>query len=467
MSIMIISLNAYATGSQALRWFYSAARTDNYTTSGQHGAKDARDLGYRYVGVEGHILKNPQRKTRTLKVFYNPATKDNYLTATIKGEAEAKAAGYKFVRSEGYVYSSPGKGRKAMKSYFNSSRNDYFTTASATGRSNAVNGGYQFKRVEGYVLIKPIPQDNNTNNNGPVVSPNTSPSKKKPSFEDVPIWRLQLYVVTSDKKNAGTDETVSVVLDDEYTYYSLDKGGNDRKRGGKDYYDILDSNIKSIKDIKQIRLSIDGDDGWNISEVGLIVNEAPVPIYKKIFRNGIWIDLDSGRKSFHTISGEELRSYKNWKHISRNRSITSVPKKLSINKLERMMECYLGHRMNAYEVRDNWEFGKKSGRAYVEGKFNQYNRLKFDLDLVTHLPDVYPGLKHIEREMDVDFYLLFGAKNNKITVEPRGFFGRNSKKQSQFMMGFTKELESRLNTISALGNYYQITLSPKGDIIFN
>ncbi|MFK7935952.1 MAG: RICIN domain-containing protein [Saprospiraceae bacterium] len=237
----------------------------------------------------------------------------------------------------------------------------------------------------------------------------TLPENLRPAFENIPVWRLQLRVKTNGSDKANTDSEVYVQLNSRGGRYYLDKGGNDREKNQVDTYDIVDAGVKSIRDIQFLKLGINGNDGWCVRSVELLVNNTPLPIYKKVFSNCHWLDGNSGSGPTYMISSRTLRSSAGWKHLTSNKSIWLPPSVIRRADLEKMVECYVGHMMNTQPKLSKLEFGKKFGRAYVEAKRAGSNKLHFDLDLKYDAP--------VDLETDVDFDLVLNCNNNQIDLK--------------------------------------------------
>lgn len=416
--LAIVFTSSTAMASVPLKLYYSSQRTDNFTTSSTRGIRTAEAAGYRYAGVEGYVESTSSTGRKPLKLYYHDGRKDNFLVADATSESIAKAGGYRFVRIEGYIYSNPGRGRKALKLYYNPQRQDNFTTASAKGEQNASNGGYRYVRTEGYVLT------NNVSSSGPVVrdhrnEPKTNPAipgrynlpeNLRPAFENMPIWRLQLKVLTDGRENAGTDDEVYVKFQNTAgSHYFLDRAGNDRERNETNVYDIVDPNVNTIQDIKMLTLGIIGDDGWCVKRVELLINDWPTPIFRKSYSTCQWLDHDSGKSPTLYISGSELRSYAGWRYNSANRGIWMPPTIIKNSTLVAIVESYVGHLMNLEDDLKDFEYGKKQGQHYVVAKKVAADKLHFDLDLAY--------TKGIDLETDLDFDMLINCQNNNLSLQ--------------------------------------------------
>lgn len=228
----------------------------------------------------------------------------------------------------------------------------------------------------------------------------------KPGFEQVSIYRLQLRFKTSTIKNAATDSPVYVKLNDNDLPFYLNLSKNDREKGKTDMYDILSTSISKIKDLQYLKIGIMDDDGWNIKEVEILVNE--VGIYKKYFSgNAGWIDKESSKHNESIlISRNKLRSSPNWGYNNITKDIHKAPSIISAKMIKSQMECLVG---NSLRYMPGYGWGKKYGKEYVTATKIDNNTIHVDLDLkqcgMTSLTD---------SETDVDFDIHFNCINGKL-----------------------------------------------------
>ena len=241
-----------------------------------------------------------------------------------------------------------------------------------------------------------------------IFSVTTIKADTKPGFNDAAIYRIQLKVKTNTIKNANTDSPVWVQLNAKDAPYYLDKSGDDREKGKTDVHEILSPNINKIRDIKMIKIGINGDDGWNFRTIELLVNGKS--IYKKQFNtNGQWIDTDNKKHpSSYTINTSKLRSYRNWNYNNLTRGIETPPTAIPVTTIKSMIESAVGNTLSGMK---KVVWGKKHGKDYVSIKRVSSNRLRVDLDLKAEVklaPDA---------GVDVDFDLVFNCVNGVITTE--------------------------------------------------
>ena len=148
-----------------LEHYWNASRKDNFTTSSVAGKNNAVRGKYKFVRVDGYVLKKPssvEGKTTPLYLYFHASRIDNFTTASPEGIRVAEAGGYRRVGIEGYVLRTVNPRYrnlyKPLWLYYHPERKDNFVTASARGMRVAEAGGYRKVRIEGYV------RKNNTTN---------------------------------------------------------------------------------------------------------------------------------------------------------------------------------------------------------------------------------------------------------------------------------------------------------------
>jgi hypothetical protein len=225
-------------------------------------------------------------------------------------------------------------------------------------------------------------------------------------------WRIQIELHTANVGDAGTDDTVDVVLNGwgngigSFTY--LDYGRNDFERGDVFRYDLnLTNNVALFGDISgiQIRKS-GGDNGWCVADFRLLVNERVV--YDEDFRSlpsGCrWLDNPSdGGIPTYAVNRAQLRAHPMWQSyvepqrvsldiVQRTATLT-IPRE----ETESRVEAMIGHLIHGTQA--GW--GEEYGRGYVEADRGGPDRLKMDLDLKADAL--------VDPEVDIDFDLRYQA----------------------------------------------------------
>lgn len=125
----------------------------------------------------------------------------------------------------------------------------------------------------------------------------------------MPIWRVQVRFITANVDDAGTDSTVWIKLNGMNRTY-IDSGRDDRERGHDETYELRLDGVASLADIDYFRIEKDGDDGWAISRMILIVNN--VPIYDESFSSALWLDNEGGASRVRFIDDQFMRPRSQW-----------------------------------------------------------------------------------------------------------------------------------------------------------
>jgi hypothetical protein len=148
------------------------------------------------------------------------------------------------------------------------------------------------------------------------------------ALDAVPVWRLQVKVQTCDLEDAGTDDNVyvkfrSVVL---APRFYLNYGRDDFVRGRTQVWDVQPKSvgIAKIGDITEFSITktgikgapqpalARGVDGWCLKTVELLVNGSTTPIFRRVSRQGLWLDGDDGHQPSKRYSLAELRADPRW-----------------------------------------------------------------------------------------------------------------------------------------------------------
>jgi hypothetical protein len=129
------------------------------------------------------------------------------------------------------------------------------------------------------------------------------------------IWRVQVRVTTGDVDHGDTEDDVQVGVEGPVNGHSggstwLDADIDDFERGRTNYYDLVNlEGIETLDDIESIQLFKPGPDDWCVSNVALLVNDAPV--FATNFADGCqWVNR--GATETVQIGHEALRAYPLW-----------------------------------------------------------------------------------------------------------------------------------------------------------
>lgn len=144
------------SGTVPLDLYWSASRSDHFTTSTDVGRRDARVAGYQHVRTEGyvHTARMSGVELSPLKLYWSSERGDNFTTASPDGRRAALAAGYTEVaRNEGHLSQRPLPGMVPVEHFWKDApRYDNVITASSRTMKDARDAGYTHVRREGYIL---------------------------------------------------------------------------------------------------------------------------------------------------------------------------------------------------------------------------------------------------------------------------------------------------------------------------
>jgi len=153
--------------------------------------------------------------------------------------------------------------------------------------------------------------------------------------EDLPVWRIQLYVRVGDVSDGGTDDREFLVA----LQSSLDNHGpngnrlwldhaprligtagwlplwlDDLARASEFTYDLTLDNVSQLADITEITMIKNGEDAVAIAEIALHVNGREV--FRKHFGESastcLWLGESGGHQRYFTIGHAELRASPGW-----------------------------------------------------------------------------------------------------------------------------------------------------------
>lgn len=228
------------------------------------------------------------------------------------------------------------------------------------------------------------------------------------SVEDVPLWLIELEVTTADVSDAGTDDTVTLRMKTrDGGSVDLDVGGDDRERGDTQRYIVNPWSVRSIRDIEQLELYKNGDDGWAIASLALRVNGDATPIFSHTFASPQWLDNDSGHARNVVFASSQLRAHPNWS-ASGHPALLQPPADISGDLLQRMIEGAMG---DALQETPRIAFGTKYGPSYVEAERASDTVTNVDLDLED------PNGIFSAIELDTDFSITWSCVAGNIDFE--------------------------------------------------
>ena len=222
--------------------------------------------------------------------------------------------------------------------------------------------------------------------------------------ETLPVFRIQLRIVTGSGENEDTDKEVYVKLNNgDYGYY-LDYGPDDFEGGSDKKYDIISNSVRKISDIQFIEIGVQGNDMWGVKKIELYLNNSSAPVFSKTYPAPMRINGTGSYPASVRFSSSELRSLPYWQTIATDASIKKPPIPISADMIKSMVESMVGNQMH-HNGQGKLYWGNKEGintvwGDHLEMKRKDVNTLSFDLDLEAEITGTNP-------EIDVDFDLVF------------------------------------------------------------
>ncbi len=216
----------------------------------------------------------------------------------------------------------------------------------------------------------------------------------QPSFENIPVYRIQLRITTGRGEGAATDDNVYVKLSDDEGYWKkhfyLRKEGANFREGITQTYDIIDASIRYVRDIKKIELGVTGDDGVCFTKIELLLNNCSSPVYSssgivssgnaQTSSRGICIDNNSAEKKLYTISHALLRNSVDWNFSEGRKNMWRPHRIINTDWIKSIIECALGNNM-IYKWELNWIKFEKILPGAVRVNFILKKIKDFDRDL--------------------------------------------------------------------------------------
>ena len=133
-------------------------------------------------------------------------------------------------------------------------------------------------------------------------------SKSAPTFERIPLYRIQVRITTANVKDAGTDDDLYIQLNDRDKAFYLDRARDDFERNKTGTFDILPEFVKEVADIDFLTIGHKGSDAICLKKVELLLNDNRYPVYVKEYSVGKWLDDNQSTK----INGNDMRSFVGW-----------------------------------------------------------------------------------------------------------------------------------------------------------
>jgi hypothetical protein len=230
--------------------------------------------------------------------------------------------------------------------------------------------------------------------------------------EDLPVWRIQLYVRVADVSDAGTDDRdFLVALQSASANYGpngnrlwLDHGPrlinvwpprwqDDLTRASEFTYDLSLDHVSQLADITEITMIKRGEDAAAIAEIALQVNGREV--FRKHFGESastcLWLGEGGGHEPYFTIGHAELRASPSWQGYPGQPP--DPPYRFENDELVSRFEAIVGD--SIHETAAHWRYATRQVRVTtsVEGEQAQqiFVRLLLHADsghLIVPDPDI-------------------------------------------------------------------------------
>jgi len=244
-----------------------------------------------------------------------------------------------------------------------------------------------------------------------------SPGLVKPVFEEMPVYRIQLRITTSD--NNGTDDAVWVELNEDGHRFYLAKGIDNFEPRKTVTYDVVDADIKKLKDIRFLKFGVKGEDGPCFKKIELIVNNSGTPIYATpiVTNAGTCFDNNNSQVAENLIvTYNNLRNHPYWNYNGARANIWRPVKKINKEWVVSLIEACIGNQMVQEGSKLKWgshggvfENNTLFGDA-VEVKYKNNHTLSVDLDLERSITGSNP-------EANIKFELDFRCNDGVINIE--------------------------------------------------
>lgn len=222
--------------------------------------------------------------------------------------------------------------------------------------------------------------------------------------ETLPVFRIQLRLVTGNGENEDTDKEVYVKFNTPDQEYFLDYGPDDFERGADKKYEIISSRVRRISDIDFIEIGTRGDDVWGVKKVELYINNSSSPVFSKTFTSSQRINGTGNWQRKIVFTHDVLRQNPYWQTIATDEKIKKPQPLITADVIKTMVESMLGnmlhHKGQGKVAWGDTKYINTVWGDHVEMKRKDGNTLSFDLDLQANITGQNP-------EVDVDFDLEF------------------------------------------------------------
>jgi hypothetical protein len=205
------------------------------------------------------------------------------------------------------------------------------------------------------------------------------------SKEDMPVWRAQLRIVTSDVAGGGTYDHVEVKLNSDNSTW-LYKSTHDFIAGDIRTYDLILDKVRLLRDIQYLYISKPGNEPWYIKSYEFYVNG--IKIYAATFDNS---GLMLGVNGSEFVSSWGLRNHTLW----RTYVVPPPPTYFSAAQLESRIAAHIGDYLETewmkpwttsflrWDSPAVWAWGESKTAVFISLYLQTVSglRVRFSLDL--------------------------------------------------------------------------------------
>ncbi|MFN8278812.1 MAG: PLAT/LH2 domain-containing protein [Saprospiraceae bacterium] len=243
------------------------------------------------------------------------------------------------------------------------------------------------------------------------------------SVNDLKIQYISFTVQTANLEDAGTDDYVYIQLNDNMKPFYLNKSGDDFERNKLDFYIFADPAIKTVRDIKYLKIGKSGSDGWALKKISLDINGAT--FYSTTFSN-LWLDNTPGKSLTKLIPGTALNGSFSLAY-SRLPNIHKVEAIMPFPRIKTIVETIVGSgliKITPQAVVTCAAWGNTTGintlfGEAVELAYEAPDKLKVDLDLQYKLNNA----PNPEYDVDIVLQNVLNTAPGNIIITPESSWG--------------------------------------------
>lgn len=303
-----------------------------------------------------------------------------------------------------------------------------------------------------------------------------APLSPQALLDRVPVWRTQIRVHTCNVEGGGTEGEVWVRLhapedrggnatsaagsgtggaavataSDDATRFWIDRGGDDRRRGAMETYEIMMPGISTVRDISRIEFGTNSTDDWCIDRVALVVNSTgswseALHVYDQELEP-TWLRNDrASTPSLIVATDEDLRASPSWNLDGARVTIPMMPEVIPGETLRSMLEASMGHLIATGQPLDPYKWGRRRGPQHLSMR-----RHATLLNMVTAKADLNTsGSVRRMNDVDITFKVVALCDGGALTLHIADITGGPSSLLRVFADPFgIAAITTTLNTLS-------------------